>query len=72
MDVGVVVDELAECLDAGDHTRYHIGAAKHLPVDLGDRQPSGAGQSAEQAAVIAAVDPQALGDSKFPWKGPRN
>ena len=61
---GVIVDQLAESLDTGHHARFHIGAAKHLPVDFSDGQPSGPGQSAEQAAVVAAVDPQAFGDGK--------
>ncbi len=69
----MLVDQLAESLDAGHHAESDIIAAKHLPVDLGDHHPRGAGQSAEQAAVIAAVDPLALGNSEdeLPVGNPR-
>jgi hypothetical protein len=47
-----------------NHAGDYVVAAQHLPVDLCDCQPGGAGQSAEQAAVVAAVDPQAFGDGE--------
>src|SRR3970282_2023473 len=56
------VDQFAKGLDAGNHAGSDIVAVKHLPVDFGDRQPSGAGQFAEQAAVVATVDAQPFGD----------
>ncbi len=36
--------------------------AEHLPINLDGGLPSGAGQLAEQTAVVAAVDPQPLGN----------
>ena len=50
MDVGMVVDQLAEGLDAGNHAGDDIATIEHLPINLDGGLPSGAGQFAEQTA----------------------
>lgn len=53
------VDELGECLDAGDPTRFHFGTAKQLAVDLDGGQAARASPPSRLSAleVLAARDP---------------
>ena len=62
MDVGVKMDQFAKGLDAGDHAGHDVVPLEHLAVDLDHAFPGGAGQFAEQTAVVTAVDPQPFGD----------
>ena len=57
MDVRMEVDEFSESLNAGDHAGDDIATTEHLPINLNGGLPSGAGQFAEQPAVVATVDP---------------
>jgi hypothetical protein len=43
MDVGMVVDQLAEGLDAGNHAGGCIATIEHLSIHLDGGLPSGAG-----------------------------
>ena len=58
----MVVDQLAECPDASDHPRDRIGTTEDWTIDFDRGLPSGAGEFAEQTAVVATVDPQPLGN----------
>lgn len=58
------VAELSEGLNAGDHAGDDIAAAEHLPINFDGGLPSGAGQPAEQTAIVAAENPQPLGNRK--------
>ena len=42
-DVGMVVDQIAEGLDAGNHAGGCIATIEHLSIDLDGSLPSGAG-----------------------------
>ena len=58
------MDQFAKSLDSGDHAGHHVVPLEHAAVDLDHAFPGGAGQLAEQTAVVAAVDPQPFGDRK--------
>ena len=64
MDVRMEVDELSEGLNAGDHAGNDIATVEHLPINLDGGLPSGAGQLAEQTPIVAAENPQPLGNRK--------
>ena len=51
----MVVEELAESLDAGDHTRDCIATTERLLIKVDSCLPGGAGEFAEQTAVVATV-----------------
>ncbi len=62
--MGVEVDQLAEGVDGRHHAGSGVGALEDGAVDLQDGLPGQAGQRAEQPAVEAEEDPQALGDGE--------
>ena len=69
-EVGMVIDQLTEGLDAGDHARDDVAAFEHLPIDLDSSPPSGTGQFAQQVAVVATENSEPLGDreDKLPMR----
>ena len=58
------MDQFAKGLDAGNHAGRHVFPLEDAAVDLDHAFPGGAGQFAEQTAVVAAVDPQPFGDGE--------
>ena len=56
MNMRMEVDEFSEGLNAGDHSGEGIATTEHLPVNLNGSLPSGAGEFAEQHAVVATVE----------------
>ena len=56
------MSELSLGLNAGDHAGDDISTAEHLPIDRDGGLPSGAGQFAEQTSIVAAENPQPLGN----------
>ena len=64
VDVGVKMDQFAKGLDAGNHGGHDVLPLEDMAVDLDHGFPGGVRHFAEQTAVVAAVDPQPLGDGE--------
>jgi hypothetical protein len=62
VDMWVPMEQRAEDVDGGKHARAGVVLSEHGAIDLEDRLPGEAVLLAQQAAVEAEEDPQALGN----------
>ena len=64
VDVRVEMNQLAKGLNAADHAGHHVFPLQHVAVDFDHGLPGGAGQFAEQAAVIAEAQAEPFGNGE--------